>query len=682
MTTLELHTKEVEKLRQKINEHNYRYYVLDDPIITDAEYDVLYKKLKEIEAEHPELIRPDSPTQRVGAKPLKEFAEVKHIIPMLSLDNAFSEEDVAAFDQRIKDRLKVHHDIEYACEPKLDGLAVTIIYKNGVLVKAATRGDGETGEDITENIRTIAMIPLHLRGDDFPAILEVRGEVYMPKKGFLELNTRAEKRGEKIFVNPRNAAAGSLRQLDSRITAARPLEIFCYGMGIVEGKEMPDTHSGILDLLKKWGLRINSDSRVVKGVAGCLTYYHHMEKMRDTLPFEIDGVVYKVNLIADQVKLGFVSRAPRWATAHKFPSEEVTTQVEDVEFQVGRTGAITPVARLKPVFVHGVTISNATLHNMDEIRRKDIHIGDTVIVRRAGDVIPEVVMALKDKRTDHVKKIYLPDKCPVCHSKIEQVEDEAIARCSGGLFCPAQRKEAIKHFASRRAMDIEGLGDKLVDQLVDQAMIENVADLYALTLDQLSNLDRMAKKSAQNMLDALNKSKQTTLARFIFALGIREVGEATAKQLAKTYGDLQPLFHVSIEELQTIQDIGPVVAHHIVAFFSEKHNQKIIHELLTSGIHWEKIHKASNELPLSGKTFVLTGTLKTLTRDAAKDKLESLGAKVAGSVSNKTHYVVVGEDAGSKLAKAKSLGVPVMTEDEFLNFLDKHEGLLTIAPHA
>ncbi len=671
MTTIEIRSKEIEKLRHNINEHNYRYYVLDDPIITDAEYDALYKKLKEIETAHPELVTVDSPTQRVGAKPLKAFAEVKHVVPMLSLDNAFSDEDVEAFDQRVKDRLKIHHEIEYACEPKLDGLAVSIIYKNGMLVKAATRGDGETGEDITENIRTIAMVPLHLRGDDCPTLLEVRGEVYMSKKGFMKLNAEAEKKGEKIFVNPRNAAAGSLRQLDSRITASRPLEIFCYGIGVVEGTPLPNTHAGILECLKKWGFRVSSDTRVVKGAADCLAYYHAIEKKREGLSFEIDGVVYKVNSIAEQSKLGFVSRAPRWAIAHKFPSEEVTTIVEDVEFQVGRTGAITPVARLKPVFVHGVTISNATLHNLDEIRRKDIHIGDTVVVRRAGDVIPEVVMVIKDKRPSSAKKIHLPHKCPVCHSEIEQLEDEAIARCSGGLFCSAQRKEAIKHFAARRAMDIEGLGDKLIDQLVDQALIENPADLYALTLDQLANLDRMGEKSAQNILDALESSKKSTLARFIFALGIREVGEATAKNLAKHYADLKPLFSATVEELQTIQDIGPVVAHHIATFFSEKHNQKVIDELLKAGIHWEKIQKSSNELPLAGKTFVLTGTLKTLTRDAAKEKLESLGAKVAGSVSNKTHYVVVGEDAGSKLDKAKALGVPVMDEDEFIRFLQK-----------
>lgn len=663
---------EVAKLRQQLNDHNYRYYVLDDPIISDAEYDVLFNKLKEIEKNHPELITTDSPTQRVGSKPLKSFASVKHEIPMLSLDNAFSDEDVQAFDQRIKDRLKTQHDIEYACEPKLDGLAVTIYYEKGILSKAATRGDGETGEDITENIRTIVSVPLHLRGNDYPELLEVRAEVYMPKKGFLALNQRAEKLGEKVFVNPRNAAAGSLRQLDPRITASRPLEIFCYGVGLVEGKKLPDTHLGILESLKKWGLRINVDVKAVNSVEECIAYYHYIEKKRDKLPFEIDGVVYKVNSIPERSKLGFVSRAPRWAIAHKFPSEEVTTQVEDVEFQVGRTGAITPVARLKPVFVHGVTISNATLHNMDEIQRKDIYIGDTVMVRRAGDVIPEIVSTIKDKRPSNAKKIHLPKKCPVCHSDIEHIEGEAVARCSGGLFCPAQRKEAIKHFASRRAMDIEGLGDKLIDQLVDLKLIKNVADLYLLSHDQLANLDRMAEKSAQNILDALEKSKKTTLARFIYSLGIREVGEATAKQLAKYYQDLNPLFDTNVEELQTIQDIGPIVAQHIENFFSEKHNQDVISQLIKAGIHWEKIQKSASELPLSGKTFVLTGTLHSLTRDVAKEKLEALGAKVAGSVSNKTHYVIVGEDAGSKLDKAKALGVPVMGEKEFLLFLKNY----------
>lgn len=663
--------QQVEKLRQQINEHNYRYYILDHPSISDTEYDELFEKLKQLEKQYPELITADSPTQRVGAKPLKEFAEVHHVIPMLSLENAFTKEDVIAFNQRIRDRLNITHEIEYACEPKLDGLAVTIYYEKGRLIRAATRGDGETGEDITENIRTISMIPLHLRGDDYPQMLEVRGEVYMSKKGFEELNARAEKKGEKIFVNPRNAAAGSLRQLDPRITASRPLEIFCYGVGVVEGGRLPDTHGEMLALLKKWGLRVSSDVKVVKGIDECLVYYNHISEKRIHLPFEIDGVVYKVNVIADQVKLGFVSRAPRWAIAHKFPSMEVSTVVEDVEFQVGRTGALTPVARLKPVFVHGVTISNATLHNMDEIQRKDIHIGDTVIVRRAGDVIPEVVAAIKEHRPKNAKSIHLPKNCPVCHSTVEQIEGEAVARCSGGLFCPAQRKEAIKHFASRRAMDIEGLGDKLVDQLVDHDMVKSVADLYVLTLDQLSGLERMAKKSAQNTLDALQKSKKTTLARFLFALGIREVGEATAKQLANHFGDLSALFDVTEEGLQKVEDVGPVVAKHIIAFFSEKHNRDVINKLIEAGVHWEKVKKISNALPLSGKTFVLTGTLKNMTREEAKEKLENLGAKVAGSVSNKTSYVVVGEDAGSKLDKAKTLKIEIMDEATFIHYLNQ-----------
>jgi DNA ligase (NAD+) len=659
--------KKINNLRQQLNEHNYRYYILDEPSISDAEYDGLFQTLMKLEQEHPELIIPDSPTQRVGAKPLKEFAEVQHQVPMLSLENAFTYEDILAFDQRIKDRLGVHHAIEYSCEPKLDGLAVSIRYENGLLITAATRGDGNTGEDITENIRTIQMVPLHLRGDNFPRILEVRGEVYMPKLGFEKLNATAAAKGDKVFVNPRNAAAGSLRQLDPRITAARPLEIYCYGIGIVEGFQLPEKHSAMLASLKKWGFRINSEIEVVTGIEGCQKFYDRLAEKRARLPYEIDGVVYKVNLISDQSKLGFVSRAPRWAIAHKFPAEEVTTIIEAVEFQVGRTGAITPVARLQPVFVSGVTISNATLHNMDEVHRKDIHIGDTVIIRRAGDVIPEVVSVIKPAKNR--EKITLPHYCPVCHSKVEQIEDEAIARCSGGLYCPAQRKEAIKHYASRRAIDIEGLGDKLVEQLVDTNLVSTIADLYALHLQQLANLERMAEKSAQNLLDQLEKSKKTTLPRFLYSLGIREVGEATAKALAQHFGDLPAIMSASDEELQTVPDIGPVVAKHIVAFFSEKHNLDVIDKLINAGIHWEKLTKKSQNLPLLGKTFVLTGTLNTLTRDDAKEKLEQLGAKVAGSVSSKTSYVVVGADAGSKLDKAKSLGVSILNEKEFLDFL-------------
>jgi DNA ligase (NAD+) len=661
--------QQIEKLRHEINEHNYRYYVLDDPIVSDAEYDQLLQQLQQLEKQHPEFIKKDSPTQRIGAEPLKDFKEIQHKIPMLSLDNAFTEEDVIAFDQRIHDRLKIKHDIEYVCEPKLDGLAITIIYEKGLLICAATRGDGTRGEDVTENVRTIHSVPLRLRGDDYPDMLEVRGEVYMPKKGFEALNARAEQKGEKIFVNPRNAAAGSIRQLDSRITAERPLSIFCYGIGLVEKGVLPDQHSEILGSLKKWGFCVNPEIKVVTGIQKCLEYHKEMQEKRIRLPYEIDGVVYKVNNIKTQSELGFVSRAPRFAVAHKFPAQEVTTIIESVEFQVGRTGALTPVARLKPIFVGGVTVSNATLHNMDEVHRKDIHVHDAVIVRRAGDVIPEIVGVIKQRRPADSEKIILPKYCPVCHSKVEYIEGEAIARCSGGLFCPAQRKEAIKHFASRRAMDIEGLGEKLVDQLVDLKLIESVSDLYSLKLNQLANLERMAEKSAQNILDALEKSKNTTLSRFLYALGIREVGEATAKQLANHFGDLAPLFSAAEESLQEIQDIGPVVAKHIVSFFKEKHNRQVIEKLMHAGIHWEKIKKVTRALPLAGKTFVLTGTLHAMTREAAKEKLESLGAKISNSVSAKTSYVVAGGDAGSKLEKAKKLNLKILNEKQFLDLL-------------
>ncbi len=659
----------IESLRQRINDHNYRYYVLDDPRISDAEYDTLFAELQSLEKQHPEFITTDSPTQRVGAVPLKEFAEVQHDIPMLSLENAFTEEDVIAFNHRVQERLDRVQDIEYNCEPKLDGLAVSLRYEHGLLVRAATRGDGATGEDITENIRTIKMVPLRLQGKEYPPILEVRGEVYMPKAGFIALNKKAEIKGEKIFANPRNAAAGSLRQLNPRITAARPLAIFCYGVGKVEGGVLPSKHSDILAVLKTWGFVVNPEIEVVTGIAGCLDFYKKIGKKRPNLPYEIDGVVYKVNNLQDQERLGFVSRAPRWALAHKFPAEQVQTVIESVEFQVGRTGALTPVARLRPVAVSGVTVSNATLHNMDEVKRKDIHIGDIVIIQRAGDVIPEVVSVVIEKRPAITEKIKLPEHCPVCHSVVEQIEDEAIARCSGGLFCPAQRKEAVKHFASRRAMDIEGLGDKLVEQLIDNDLISNPADLYKLKLDELAGLERMAEKSAQNLLEALEKSKKTTLARFLYALGIREVGEATAKNLANFFGELEPLFSATVESLQEISDVGPIVAQHIVTFFSEDHNRDVIKKLLAVGVHWETVKKSASALVLAGKTFVLTGTLVSLSRDEAKDKLEALGAKVAGSVSAKTSYVVVGADAGSKLKKAKELGVAVLEEEDFLQFL-------------
>lgn len=660
------------KLREKINDHNYRYYVLDDPIISDAEYDKLYQQLKALEATHPDLITPDSPTQRVGGAPLKEFTQVTHRIPMLSLDNAFHEEDILAFDQRIHDRLKTADIIEYACEPKLDGLAISISYVDGLLTQAATRGDGFVGEDVTENIKTIKSVPLHLRGNQYPHLLEVRGEVFMSKKGFEKLNRQAEARDEKIFANPRNAAAGSLRQLDSRITAARPLEIYCYGVGTVEGMMPPETHSDTLAWLASMGLRVSSLNRVVKGAQGCLEYYQSMQEKRANLPFEIDGVVYKVNSISLQEKLGFVTRAPRWAIAHKFPAEEVTTRLLAVEFQVGRTGALTPVARLQPVHVAGVTVSNATLHNMDEIKRKDIHIGDTVIVRRAGDVIPEVVGVVSKARTTQVEAIQMPSHCPVCHSEIENVEGEVVWRCTGELVCPAQQKEAIKHFAARRALDIEGLGDKLVEQLVDTKLIQTVADIFSLQQKQLENLERMGKKSAENLLEQIEKSKQTTFARFLYALGIREVGEATAKQLAQHFKTLAALEAADEEVLQTVSDVGPVVAAHIVNFFHEKRNQKVINQLLAAGVHWPDVQVDKN-LPLQGKTFVITGTLTEMSRDEAKERLEKLGAKVAGSVSSKTSYVVVGADAGSKLEKAKQLGVPILEDQDFMAFLRSNE---------
>lgn len=666
---LEKHRQEIEKLCQEINEHDYYYHVLDAPKISDAEYDQKIRALRALENQFPELITPDSPTLRVGAKPLKEFKQVSHEIPMGSLDNAFSDEDMIAFDKRIHNLLDKTDEIDYVCEPKMDGVAVSVRYENGILVRAATRGDGETGEDVTQNIRTIKMIPLQLRGKHYPEVLEVRGEVYMTKKGFAALNAKASATGEKVFVNPRNAAAGSLRQLDPNITQSRPLSIYFYGIGTATHAAMPTTQIDLLKALKGWGLPVSGDIKNVKGLKACLQYYEAINAKRKQLPFEIDGVVIKVNRQDYQSELGFVSRRPRWAIAYKFPAEEVETIIEAVEFQVGRTGALTPVARLQPVFVHGVTISNATLHNMDEVHRKGIHIGDKVIVRRAGDVIPEVVRVVQQEKSSHTKAILLPTHCPICHSHIEQVEGEAVARCSGGLFCPAQRKEAIKHFASRRAMDIEGLGDKIVDQLVDTGLANSVADLYSLTLEQLANLDRMAEKSAQNILDALQQSKKTTLARFLFALGIREVGEATAKQLANHFGDLENLFSATEESLQTIPDIGPVVAAHIVSFFAEKHNHQVIKKLIAAGIHWPEVQKKSQILPFSGKTFVLTGTLEKMTRDEAKDKLENLGAKVAGSVSAKTNYVVVGSDAGSKLVKAQELKIAILNEEDFLKLL-------------
>ncbi len=663
--------QEVIQLREGINRHNYAYYVLDDPQIPDAEYDRLMRRLLELEDEYPELVSADSPTRRVGAEPLHVFTQVQHEVPMLSLDNVFDETELKDFDRRIHNRLGRDDAVEYACEPKLDGIAASLLYEAGVLVRAATRGDGSTGEDITQNVRTIPSVPLRLLGTGYPQILEVRGEIYMPRKGFEALNIRARERGDKLFMNPRNAAAGSLRQLDSRVTAQRPLEMCCYGAGRVEGGDMPMRHSDILQLIRQWGLRINEELQVVTGIDHCVKYYHQLQIKRDALPYDIDGVVFKVNQLALQRELGFVARAPRWAVAHKFPAQEEITRVLDVEFQVGRTGAITPVARLEPVFVAGVTVSNATLHNMDEVLRLDLHIGDTVIIRRAGDVIPKVVSVVKEKRTAEVKEVVMLAHCPVCGSPVEREESEVVARCTGGLICAAQRKEAIKHFASRKALDVEGLGDKLVEQLVDEGLIESVADLFHLQREALAALERMGNKSADNLLAAIEQSKQTTLPRFLYALGIREVGETTAVSLATHYGSLQSIMKADEECLQQVADVGPVVARHVVDFFCLDNNLQVIAVLQESGVHWADIEVSeARPKPLAGRTYVLTGTLDLMSRTEAKQKLQALGAKVAGSVSKKTDCVVAGSAAGSKLKKAQELTLEIIDEATFLERLD------------
>jgi DNA ligase (NAD+) len=659
----------VEKLREEINYHNYRYYVLDNPEIPDSEYDRLLRELQALEEKHPELITADSPTQRVGAQPLSAFSEIKHLQPMLSLNNAFDEQEVQEFNRRATDKLDVK-EIVYAAEPKLDGLAISLLYEDGKLVRGATRGDGITGEDVTQNVRTIEAIPLKLRGKNYPSQLEVRGEVIMTKSGFNKLNETQSKKGEKTFANPRNAAAGSLRQLDSKITATRPLMFYCYGLGYVKDGKLAANQIDVLALIKEWGLPVNPEIKRVTGVKGCIDYYKAIEKKRDQLDYDIDGVVYKVNDFAEQKELGFVSRAPRWALAHKFAAQEEMTKLLDIDVQVGRTGALTPVARLEPVFVGGVTVTNATLHNQDEIERKDIRIGDRVIVRRAGDVIPEVVSSVKSKRPKNAKKYKLPKSCPVCGSEVIRLENEAVARCTGGLFCAAQRKQKIKHFASRKAMDIEGLGDKLVDQLVDSDVVKELPDIYQLDLETLAGLERMAEKSAQNLLDALEKSKATSLERFIFALGIRQVGETTAKTLAHHFGSLPTLMKASEEELEQVSDVGPVVAESIAHFFNEKHNTDIIKKLQKAGIHWQDIDvDLDKPQPLQGQTFVVTGTLSDMTRDEARQALESLGAKVTGSVSKKTDYVVVGENPGSKATKAEELGVEILDEGDFKKLL-------------
>lgn len=663
----------VEQLHEQLHQHNYRYYVLDDPQVPDAEYDRLLRELQSIESQYPDLQTSDSPTQRVGAIPLSQFDTVTHDLPMLSLDNAFNADELQQFDRRIRDRLGRDATLEYACEPKLDGIAISLRYDNGRLVRGATRGDGSVGEDITQNVKTIASVPLRLRGNEFPDVLEVRGEIYMPKAGFERLNQQARDNDDKVFVNPRNAAAGSLRQLDSRITATRPLELCAYSVGLVEGGNLPSTHISVLQQLHQWGFRINPEMAPANGVEECLAYYQQLGEKRHSLPYDIDGIVFKVNDIGLQKRLGFVSRAPRWAIAHKFPAQEEMTVLNAVEFQVGRTGSVTPVARLEPVFVGGVTVSNATLHNADEVERLGVKVHDTVIVRRAGDVIPQVVSVIVDKRPANALDIVFPSQCPICESPVERVPGEAVARCTGGLICPAQRKEAIKHYASRKAMDIDGLGDKLVEQLVDQSLVTSVADLYLLTVEQLNTLERMGNKSAANLVAALETSKATTLPKFLYSLGIREVGEATARNLANHFGSLPALIGADEDTLQTVSDVGPIVAHFIADFFQQPHNIEAVEALQQAGVHWPDIKViAADELPLHNKTYVLTGTLEQLSRNEAKEKLQQLGAKVAGSVSAKTDCLVAGPGAGSKLAKAENLSVPIIDEAGLLALFEQH----------
>jgi DNA ligase (NAD+) len=675
-------TQRIQQLRQQLNAYSHQYYVLDDPTVPDAEYDRLYRELERLEQEYPETFAADSPTQKVGATPLASFTQVKHEKPMLSLDNAMNENELIDFSRKVKDRLKGtslgQEELEFACEPKLDGLAVSILYEEGLLVQAATRGDGSTGENITLNVRTIKNVPLSLQGDDYPKRLEVRGEIYMPKAGFEKLNQSARENDEKVFANPRNAAAGSLRQLDSRITAKRPLEFCAYSIGVVsEEFVLPAKHDEVLQCIKRWGLKINSDMAVVQGIQACAEYFSELGKKRDGLDYDIDGIVFKINDLAIQQQLGFVARAPRWAIAAKFPAQEEMTLLEDVDFQVGRTGALTPVARLKPVHVAGVMVSNATLHNMDEISRLGVKVGDTVIIRRAGDVIPQVVSVVLDKRPPQAKDILMPSHCPICDSKVERIASEAVARCSGGLYCAAQRKEAIKHFASRKALDIDGLGDKLVEQLVDAGLIDSFDDLFHLQLEDVAGLERMAEKSAKKLLNALEAAKTTTLGRFLYALGIREVGVTTAQNLAQYFGFLDRIQQADEATLLAVPDVGEIVAKHILSFFSEPHNQSIIEQLQKAGLNWPESEpisaKESAELPLAGKVYVITGTLSAMGRDDAKQYLQALGGKVSSSISAKTDALVAGEKAGSKLTKAQGLGIEILDEAGFIELLRLHK---------
>ncbi|ODS23291.1 DNA ligase (NAD(+)) LigA [Candidatus Endobugula sertula] len=665
--------QQIQKLRDDIHHHNYLYYALDTPQIPDVEYDRLLCALQTLEKEHPELVTADSPTQRVGSQPLDVFSQVTHIVPMLSLDNAFNDNELYEFNRRIIDRLHIEdQQIEYACEPKLDGIAISLLYRGGILVQGATRGDGTTGEDITQNVRTIPSVPLRLQGDSYPLILEVRGEIYMPKAGFQQLNETARNNNEKLFVNPRNAAAGSLRQLDSRITAQRPLEMCAYSVGQVEGGELPDSHIDILYALSGWGFRINKEIAKVIGIHSCCDYFKKLSEKRDALAYDIDGIVFKVNSLHLQQTLGFISRAPRWAIAMKFPAQEEITQLQDVEFQVGRTGVITPVARLQPVFVGGVTVSNATLHNRDEIERLGVMVGDTVIIRRAGDVIPQIVSVVEAKRPDNATPIEFPQQCPVCASPVVHIEGETAIRCSGGLVCVAQVKEAIKHYVSRKAMDVDGLGEKLVEQLVDSGCIQSVADLYDLKQEQLIVMERMGEKSAANLLRALERSKTTTLARFIYALGIREVGEATARSLVQHLGNLEALMQADNETLQSINDVGPVVTKFIIEFFSQESNQGMIQRLRDQGVNWPDVEVQKADLPLAGVSYVLTGSLDALNRDQAKQYLQALGATVTASVSKKTSCLVAGPKAGSKLVKAEQLGIDIINEEQLVELLGTH----------
>jgi len=660
-------------LRELLERYNHRYHVLDDPEVPDAEYDRLMLELKGIENDHPQLRSADSPTQRVGAAPVAAFGAVRHRVPMLSLDNAFSDEEVRDFDRRVRERLKTTEPVRYSAEPKLDGLAFSAIFDEGIFVQGATRGDGETGEDVTQNLRTIAALPLKLRaatpGAAVPRVLEVRGEVFMPVAGFERFNQQAVARGEKPYVNPRNAAAGSLRQLDSRMTAARPLDLFIYGVGYVEGVELPTRHTELLQQLKLWGFKICPQSRAVESVDDCLEYYRSLGAARAGLPYQIDGVVYKVDDMELQRRLGFIARAPRWALAHKFPAEEALTTVLNIEFQIGRTGALTPVARLEPVFVGGVTVSNATLHNMDELERKDVRVRDTVVIRRAGDVIPEVVRVMTERRVLPTPDLtLLPARCPVCDSPVLRAADEAVARCSGGRRCAAQRREELIHFASRRAMDIQGLGEKLVDQLVERDWVKSPADLFDLTAERLATLDRIGEKSARKLAAAIVAAKRTTLPRFLYALGIRDVGEATAANLAAYVGDLDALRRALPEEIQSVPDVGPVVAANVAAWFADGENAIIVDRLMACGVSWPDVVKVKGG-SLEGKVFVLTGTLSGMTRDAAQEAITARGGKVSGSVSKKTDYVVAGADAGSKLSKAQTLNITILDEAGLLNLL-------------